>query len=84
MADNKRQLGGNYLNNPDLEKLAVLYRRVRKICRKCFCRLPLNAKICNKCKNPDIRYKKYFGGYSNLAYDFDKNTKNKMINKWKK
>ena len=71
--------------HPDdnLLKLAVLNRSARKICRKCYCRLPLNSTICNKCKNPDIRYKKnmrrLYGVY--YGYGFDKDTKNRMINK---
>ena len=36
--------------------LAMLYRSAKKICRKCYCRLPVGAKICKKCKNTDLRY----------------------------
>ena len=71
----------------ELSKLAILNRTARIICRKCFCRLPLNAHVCRKCKNPDIRYKKNLSYFSNNLYgchksfNFDKNTKQKMTNK---
>ena len=66
----------------DLLKLAVLNRSARKICRKCYCRLPLDSKICTKCKNPDIRYKHNLKRiYTYHGFTFDKNTKNRMIDK---
>ena len=37
--------------------LAMVYRVAKKICRKCYCRLPADSKICKKCKNADLRYK---------------------------
>ena len=45
----------------DLGRLAVIYRTAKKICRKCYCRLPLDAKKCRnpKCHNTDLRFKRY-------------------------
>ena len=67
----------------NLTKLAVLNRTARIICRKCFSRLPLNSKVCRRCKNPDIRFKKdnYSHGRDRQVFNFDKNTKQKMTNK---
>ena len=41
----------------DLKRLVAQYRTEKKICRKCYCVLPLNAKICKKCHNNDLRLK---------------------------
>ena len=43
--------------NQKSKGLAMVYRVTKKICRKCYCRLPIDSKICRKCKNPDLRYK---------------------------
>ena len=51
----------------------------KKICRKCYRRLPLNSNVCRACKNPDLRTKKEHELYNH--YLFDKNTKNKLIDK---
>ena len=56
----------------------VVYNRVaKKICRKCYRRLPLNSNICRACKNPDIRVKK--SGKNGKTCLFDKRTKNKLL-----
>ena len=50
---------GNYMPE-DLTKLAIIYRSAKKICRKCFKRLPPDATKCSnpKCHNTDLRFKK--------------------------
>ena len=50
---------GNYVPE-DLTKLAIIYRSAKKICRKCFKRLPADATKCSnpKCHNTDLRFKK--------------------------
>ena len=42
--------------NLKFKGLAMAYRVAKKICRKCYCRLPVDSKICRKCKNSDLRY----------------------------
>ena len=64
-----------------LEQLAILIRSAKRICRNCYCRLPLNANVCRKCKNSDIRDKKNINE-RNFQYIFcGENTKNKILNK---
>ena len=65
-----------------LAELAILIRSAKRICRKCYCRLPLNANVCRKCKNSDIRDKKNIKSSGNFQSIFcNKNTKNKILNK---
>ena len=78
----------------DLIKLSTINRVSRKICRKCYSRLPLSATVCRVCKNPDIRIKKtkIYKGDSNHRpdyttdsyFNFDKTSKNKMLKNDKK
>ena len=58
----------------DLGRLAVIYRTAKKICRKCYCRLPLDAKKCRnpKCHNTDLRFKKDMNHYPK-KYQITKN-----------
>ena len=64
--------------------VAVINRRGKKVCRKCYCRLPLNAKVCSKCHNPDIRYKKkpVYSSQGIFKCYADDKTKNKLINRF--
>ena len=43
-----------------LYDLAKIYRTAKKVCRKCYKRLPPDATKCSnpKCHNTDIRFKK--------------------------
>ena len=43
---------------PTLKKLAEKYNTQKKICRKCYVRLPDKAKNCRKCGSSDLRIKK--------------------------
>lgn len=43
---------------PTLKKLAEKYNTQKKICRKCYARLPDKAKNCRKCGSSDLRIKK--------------------------
>ena len=47
------------MTNDEYVGLAMIYRTAKKICRKCYCKLPPNSKICRnkKCRNKDLRYK---------------------------
>ena len=71
----------------DLIKIAISYRIAKKICRKCFKRLPLDSNVCRSCKNSDLRVKKYINkSFINAKcenYIFDKNTKNRLTDKRK-
>ncbi len=76
----KEDFKAGYVNNKDLGKLAVIYRTAKKICRKCYCRLPLNAKICKnpKCHNTDLRFKKDMNHYPEkyrITKEFYRDTK---------
>ena len=64
---------------PELVKIVISNRMAKKICRKCYRRLPLNSNVCRACKNPDLRTKKEHNLYNH--YLFGKNTKNKLIEK---
>ena len=57
---------GSIYSNSGLKELAAKYRTEKKICRKCYCKLPLNAKICKnkKCHNTDLRLKHELYKYS--------------------
>ena len=63
----------------DLTKIATTYRLAKKICRNCYNRLPLNARVCRACKNPDLRIKK--SPWGSIGFHFDKNTKNRLYDK---
>ena len=43
-----------------MEEIAKIYRTAKKICRKCYKRLPPDATKCSnpKCHNTDIRFKR--------------------------
>ena len=43
---------------PTLKKLAEKHSCQKKICRKCYARLPDKAKNCRKCGSSDLRIKK--------------------------
>ena len=62
-------------------KIAIFSRRGKKICRKCYCRLPLDAIVCSKCKNPDLRYKKWNNYRDIFNFNAWQKTRNRMINK---
>ena len=64
---------------PELVQIVISNRMAKKICRKCYRRLPLNSNVCRGCKNPDLRTKKEYNLYN--LYFFDKNTKNKLVDK---
>ena len=51
---------GRHFAREDLIKLAIVYRTAKKICRKCYKRLPANAEKCTnpKCHSIDLRFKK--------------------------
>ena len=55
---------GRYESSEELTKLAIIYRAARKICRKCYKRLPADAEKCTnpKCHNTDLRFKKIVNG----------------------
>ena len=69
-------------------KIAIISRRGKKICRNCYCRLPIDSEICRKCHNSDLRFKKKVDSTyvdkkvsNNKAIFFiNKSTRNKMIN----
>ena len=70
----------------ELKKIVTIERAAKKICRKCYGRLPLNSSICRKCKNPDLRIKKTKAWKYRIKednYHFDKNSKNILIDKRK-
>ena len=70
--------------NEDLKELAQFHRLAKKICRKCYCRLPLNATVCvnKKCRCSDLRYKKCFYSEQKEKYWIGLNNKVKdKINK---
>ena len=48
------------LYNDELIQNVLFYREAKKICRKCYCRLPPDSTICRnkKCHNKDLRFKK--------------------------
>lgn len=54
----------------ELTKIAIIYRSAKAICRKCYCRLDLDSKICKKCHNTDLRKKKVLLG--NYKYSINK------------
>ena len=54
---------GYVKNYYSIGNLAVVYRTAKKICRKCYCRLPPDAKICRNCHNTDLRFKKELNHY---------------------
>ena len=68
--------------------IAIISRRGKKICRNCYCRLPISSKVCRKCHNSDLRFKEkisptyYDKKFSNnkAILLMNKNTRNKMIN----
>ena len=62
-----------------LFKIAIINRRGKQICRKCYCRLPLSAHVCTKCHNPDLRYKKCKKTKECFEFIADKTTKNKLL-----
>ena len=62
-----------------LFKIAIINRRGKKICRKCYCRLPLRAHVCTKCHNPDLRYKKFNKRDDIFSLYADKTTKQKLL-----
>ena len=64
---------------PKLAQIVLSNRIAKKICRKCYKRLPLNSNVCRSCKNPDLRTQK--GHILYYPYAFDKKTKNKLIEK---
>ena len=64
---------------PELAKIVISNRKAKKICRKCYKRLPLNANVCRACKNSDLRTKKENKPYAHFL--FDKKTKNDLIEK---
>nr|QDY52378.1 ribosomal L40e family [Mimiviridae sp. ChoanoV1] len=43
---------------PNLKQLAQSFMCDKKICRKCYARLPKNALNCRKCSSADLRLKK--------------------------
>ena len=45
-------------------KIALYYRSIKKICRKCNARLPIDANICKKCHNTDLRIKHKLRAYN--------------------
>ena len=65
--------------DPELVKIAISNRIAKKICRKCYRRLPLNSKVCRNCKNPDLRINELYDRHPYFL--FDKNTKNRLIEK---
>ena len=68
-------------NLQELFKIAIFSRRGKKICRKCYCRLPLDAFVCSKCKNPDLRFKKWNWGRDIFDFYACQKTRNRMLNK---
>ncbi len=68
----------HYWGSIKLVDLCVANRIAKKICRKCYARLPLDATVCRKCKNPDIRIKKGKGYYK---YYCTSDTKNRLFDK---
>ena len=68
-----------YKLKPELVKIAISNRIAKKICRKCYKRLPLNANVCRACKNSDLRTKKE--NKPQTQFLFDKKTKNDLIEK---
>ena len=72
----------DFEKNPEkfrLYKITIYNRIAKKICRNCYCQLPLNSNVCRKCKNSDLRTKKVH--YQHNQVIFDKSTKNKLIDK---
>ena len=59
---------------PNLRVLAEKYNSNKKICRKCYARIHINATNCRKCSSKDLRYKK---GLFLMLIDF----KNLILNK---
>ena len=72
----------DFENNPEkfrLFKITISNRIAKKICRNCYCKIPLNSNVCRKCKNSDLRKKKVHHQHNQVM--FDKSTKNKLIDK---
>ena len=81
----------NY-QEPDKNKLtpqeiAIYYRSAKKICRKCYAKLPLDAKKCRnpKCHNTDLRYKHSIENQGHHGYNpsilIDLNRYRRVMNK---
>ena len=64
----------------ELSMVVCVNRLAKKICRKCYKRLPLNATVCRSCKNSDLRMKKESSG---KGIYLDKNSKKRIIDKRK-
>ena len=77
----KSSLFNDYLYKRNLANLVMCNRIAKKICRKCFRRLPLNSTVCRKCKNPDLRTKKVHN--PQILTTFDKDTKKRLFDKRK-
>lgn len=41
----------------NLELIAKQSRCIKKVCRKCYARLPINCINCRKCSSTDLRKK---------------------------
>ena len=65
----------------ELSMVVFVNRLAKKICRKCYKRLPLNATVCRSCKNSDLRMKKEFPSCKTIY--LDKNSKKRIIDKRK-
>ena len=70
---------GSIKKSPELAMVVLVNRLAKKICRKCYKSLPLNATVCRSCKNSDLRKRKdlKYGKKINL----DKNSKKRIIDK---
>jgi len=79
MDENHSWRGWGHYKPEDLTKLAIIYRTAKKICRKCYKKLPADTDKCTnpKCHNTDLRFKKnykykdYRGGPHNYKIEND-------------
>lgn len=74
-----------YLISDQDSEIALYYRSIKKICRKCHAKLPINADKCIKCHSKDLRLKhklrEYNGGDTGYGYNKKRNINLKEIRK---
>ena len=74
------------ISNDDSE-IALYYRAIKKVCRNCHAKLPIDSDKCRKCHNTDLRIKhklRYgFGNAGNKVREINLKKLKLNLNKYK-